>query len=377
MIICLLSPKLCIYESPMNGITRKVYGSSLIPTLLRQKMSISQSTNNILTYQSPTRRGGILLLTMVLIAFLSLLVLLYIDRTEELRKIDRAGEVRAAQQHSMKAGLELSLASLNKWRNSHGSWISPSEEWARPIQYLELESEIDRKEWPYEIIIEDLGSKIPFVVLSEEDISSLFRNLFRDNRDHTTWTDRLLDWMDGDDLRRPEGAEYREYGFSQNDALRLPPNRPIQTKWEWDFFLSNGLPETMASSDRQKIRDLFHFYPVQSVNLNTIDQQVLQKLGEAYQFEVSRILSAREQAERFPNNRSLYIQDPAAYVPAQRLPPGLRFAAEIEGFRVIVRQKETGEPKTSWLVLTREPNDENVAAKYTRHPAGFYIFREY
>jgi type II secretory pathway component PulK len=61
----------------------------------------------------------------------------------------------------------------------------------------------------------------------EKELTDLFQRWGMDNRDADVLVDHLLDWVDGDSLKRLNGAEEKDY--EETGMHGFPPNRPFQS----------------------------------------------------------------------------------------------------------------------------------------------------
>lgn len=105
-------------------------------------------------------------------------------------------------------------------------------------------------------------------------------------------TDSLLDWMDPDEIARPQGAESEFY--EQLDPPYRAANRPLRDFEELRliqgfrdlFFQPDGSPEPVFAAFVDSV-SLEH---TGRVNLNTANRLVMETLAEEQNFELNRVL---------------------------------------------------------------------------------------
>lgn len=332
-----------------------------------EKMSNPASINS---FNYHRQSGALIVLVLVLLALLSVLSLVILGRVEEQIRLRVAFDKPQTVPFRLESGLEIALAALDKWRREEGAWRATSEEWADPLRYLDISELPEGLQGVIVIQLEDAAGRFPFRSMEEEDFSNLLRSVSRDTRQVNRFVDRLLDWMDEDDFRRPEGAEFPEYGFRMRDRLRLPPNRRIENRWEWEFFLSEGLDDSFEPEFVRMVSGLFHFYPANGINVNTAPEAVLRTMGEMSGANVSSLLSYRERQGSGLRGRGGIIDDASRYFPRSGGRERVNPVAEIEVFRVRVELVGSGGHSQEWIVLPGDPGD---AATGRSHPAGFFI----
>ncbi len=319
--------------------------------------------------------GGLILLVLVMVSLLSTLALVIVSQLHEQVRLQSSRDKPSAVPLALQSGLEIALASLYQWQLEEGPWRHPSEEWGSPLSYLGLDPESLPHGFDLRIQIEDRSDRIPFTSLGEAGFTALLQARRNDFRTVNHFLDRLLDWMDEDDHRRPQGAEFPDYGFSESDPLRLPPNRPILNEWEWEFFLSEGAAEVVDADFLRWIRQLFHFYPASGVNLNTAPVEVLEVMGEVAGVNVRNLIASRQGHLTRPASGPIFIEDPATYFGAQPdLPRGMTPTAEITVFQITAEIRAGSRShRRSWIVYPSSPPSGQGTLSFYQHPSGFFI----
>lgn len=321
--------------------------------------------------------GAILLFVLVWLSLLASIAVVRLSQVEERFRVAHGLREPAEVHFLLGSGLEVTLASLIRWREEQGAWRSIGEEWGNPYAYLDLEQD-SLPAWSgnlVELSHEDLSGRIAFGLLSEEDWEVLLGRGRFDQREVRRFLDRLGDWTDGDDFRRPEGAEYREYGFASSDVLRLPPNRPIRDRWEWTFFLEKAFPEGLSEALEDFLQDAFHFAPVAGANINAAPARVLEMLLGRGGWGVQGVIDARQRVGL--GGTVVPITDASAYTGVDSLESAaLRLGSEVGVLRVTASLPwGSGVYRRSWIVLLRDPASGNpeMLSGFYRHRSGFLV----
>jgi hypothetical protein len=142
------------------------------------------------------------------------------------------------------------------------------------------------------ITVRDETGKLSLTRTSETRWRLFFEAMGFQDSEQAILTDSLLDWMDADDIERPEGAETRTY--SQREPSYRAANRPLRDLEELRlirgfedlFFDGDGAPNQFY----RQFRDSVSFFNTGRVNLNTANALVLETLGEEQNFEPQRVL---------------------------------------------------------------------------------------
>jgi general secretion pathway protein K len=113
----------------------------------------------------------------------------------------------------------------------------------------------------------------------------------------------ILDWLDGDDTTRFEGAE-RDYYESLDPPYRCA-NGPFLTVAQ--VFLVKGVKEAMSAPQTKKIRieDYLTVYSDGMVNINTASLEVLMSLDEAIDQSLAASILEHREKEDYKNTGDL------------------------------------------------------------------------
>lgn len=184
--------------------------------------------------------------------------------------------------------------------------------------------------------------------------------------------DTLLDYVDGDDLRRLNGAEAREYRLAR---LPEPLNRRLLLPLELDRVLGwNELPETL----RRRLPDLVTTYYAGPANLNTAPAELLPVHMTGCP-ETCQLLVDQRARRPFANStevqslvgmrfRGDYAVD-YRYMPDETLRLTL-WARTGAGRRMHVRLTPLADQRAPWAVLAAYPVPRPAADDPARTPEG-------
>ncbi|MDD3726438.1 MAG: type II secretion system protein GspK [Candidatus Ratteibacteria bacterium] len=182
--------------------------------------------------------------------------------------------------------------------------------------YIEKHYEIDGKE--LEIVIEDENGKInPNKIFGPEKgeinthLMDIYKMFFTLMGYKETLADALLDWIDEDDMPRPQGAESLFYKTS--DLSYLPANRPIYSPEE--MLLVAGFTEDIVFGNDEK-KGLFNFITSFSdgkINVNTCQPEVLNGLGfsvaDIEKITAERLRRPLEERFLLEVNKEVYLKN--------------------------------------------------------------------
>lgn len=141
------------------------------------------------------------------------------------------------------------------------------------------------------VTVRDETGKLSLTGTSEARWRLFFEAMGFQDSEQTILTDSLLDWMDADEIERPEGAETQTY--SQREPAYRAANRPLRDfnelrlirGFEDLFFDEFGAPNQYF----RQFRDSVSFFNTGRVNLNTANALVMETLAEEQNFEAQRV----------------------------------------------------------------------------------------
>lgn len=228
----------------------------------------------------PSRRGGVLIAVLAIIALLSFLVTRFLQEASdslEYRALFNEPPEARAYAFSM---LEASLAALQEVALiDDGKLYAPEQGWGDPIAYCGIRPP---NGWSVTVEISDATAKLPLNTIEEAQLNRILEQYFEFDFGITReLSSMLLDWIDSDDSRRLNGAESEDY-LDENPPYRAA-NRPLQSLeelrllkvWQDEFFDENGQPnETFA-----QLAAIFSVKHRGSVNANTAPTGVFMSLA--------------------------------------------------------------------------------------------------
>jgi general secretion pathway protein K len=233
-----------------------------------------------LRHRHPSRRGGVLIAVLAIIALLSFLVTRFLqeasDSLEYRALFNEPPEVRAYA-FSM---LEASLAALHEVALiDDGKLYAPEQGWADPLAYCGIQVPND---WQVAVEISDATAKLPLNTIQENDLNRILEQYFEFDFGTTReLSSMLLDWIDPDDSRRLNGAESEDY-LDENPPYRAA-NRPLQSLeelrllkiWQEEFFEDDGRPNEAFA----QLAAIFTVEHRGSANANAAPAVVLESLA--------------------------------------------------------------------------------------------------
>jgi general secretion pathway protein K len=156
----------------------------------------------------------------------------------------------------------------------------------------------------YNVKIVDEERKLPVNKLSQMQLKRLMDVLGVDPLDGDVIVDSILDWIDGNDLHRLNGAETDYY--SELDPPYRAKNAPLDRIDELLMIrgvtreVYEGTPATGDEPARPGLKDVLTAMSSGLVNVNTASSQVLQALLGLDETQVEAILTRRDGADGEP-----------------------------------------------------------------------------
>ncbi|MCM8784849.1 MAG: general secretion pathway protein GspK [Candidatus Omnitrophica bacterium] len=204
-------------------------------------------------------------------------------------------------------GFEIAKKILEKDENNY-DWIK--ENWTQERNY---------KIGNYDLYIkiEDENSKINInKIIGEKGktnqlLLEILKNLISIVEYPTFILDCLLDWIDEDNLPRPNGAE--DLAYSIEGLSYTPPNRNLLSLKE--LLLIKGFNKEIVYGKEEKkgLLDFITIYSDDKINVNTCKSEILNSIGFTTE-QVNRIIEERENRplnERFllEINRNTFLKN--------------------------------------------------------------------
>lgn len=248
-------------------------------------MQPQKNTSNLGTLPK-SRRGGILVLALGIIALLSAILAAFL--TDSVARIKYFGlffnrDDLRAEAYSV---LEVSLAVLSELREIDGSLFGPVQGWSRPLEYAEY---TPPEGLQVSVRVEDETSRLPLNAKTDPRLIKAFFDVQGLGLSESQeLADCLIDWMDEDDNKLLNGFDGEDYE-SEFDPPYRPANASIAT-WEElrliykvkDFFFTEeGLPNEYYN----EFINTFSLFSSNDVNLNTANPRVLTLFAKAFAFD--------------------------------------------------------------------------------------------
>jgi general secretion pathway protein K len=239
------------------------------------------------------RKGSVLIFVLAIIVLLSVLAMRLLEET--VREMEHVSQFHRRDDLRLQAysALEVALGVLEEWKMVEGQLFSPSQGWANPLSYAEIQSSEAGVKWA--VRIEDETGKIPFGSFKEKDLVVLFALMVKEEdgllneRDGEPFVDCLLDWQDKDDDERDDGEE--EDYYEDLEPPYFPPNDKLTSFEEfrhikgfsYDFDDPDGSGLFFdelgnETSNFRHFRSTVSFHNGYPVNINTAPDYLLRFL---------------------------------------------------------------------------------------------------
>ncbi len=166
-------------------------------------------------------KGSIIVFVLGMIVLLSGLIVSFIRELEPHILINTVKQSEEDLKRVAYSSLDTTLAVMAQYKEIDGALYAPSQGWADPLRFAEVEFD------GFEVEIEfmDETGKLPINGLSEETYIRMFKIMGFDDYASVEFVDKLMDWTDEDDLARINGAESDFY----QDAIipYVAANQPV------------------------------------------------------------------------------------------------------------------------------------------------------
>ncbi len=238
---------------------------------------------------SDRRKGGsILLLVLVLIVVVSFALTLFIEKAQVEIKGEGYYVKRAELRMEAWSMMEVAVAVLADVKAIDTALYAPTQGWGDPLEYAKITPR-EGLEVDFEFI--DESGKVNINTLDRDSLVLLFDELGFDLEIASRLSDVLLDWIDGDDETRIDGAESREYSTLELDVR--PANQNLKSLDELRylfgfrelFFDENGLPLPVFTQLEQAVS----IYEVNSLNVNAASSLALRAIADLDEFDKQAI----------------------------------------------------------------------------------------
>ncbi len=234
------------------------------------------------------KRGSILLLVLVLIVVVSFALTLFIEKAQVEIKGEGYYVKRAELRKEAWSMMEVAVAVLADVKAIDSALYAPTQGWGDPLEYAKITPR-EGLEVSFEFV--DESGKVNINTLDRDSLVLLFDELGFDLEIASRLSDVLLDWIDGDDETRIDGAESREYSTLELDVR--PANQNLKSLDELRylfgfrelFFDENGLPLPVFTQLEQAVS----IYEVNSLNVNAASSLALRAIADLDEFDKQAI----------------------------------------------------------------------------------------
>lgn len=271
------------------------------------------------------RRGSVIIGVLAMLVLASFMIFRFVEEAvQELHyrgQIQEDPEMRAVAFSTM----EVVLAVLHEFRTVDGKLVAPVQGWGDPLAYAEFQQP---EGYELEVEFEDETGKIAISRLNEQNLPLLFEEMGIDFTEGARLTDTFLDWMDGDDLTRLNGAEVDQYDLY--DPPYRAANRTIKS-WE-ELRLIEGFNELFFEEDgspnayHRQFTGAISLHHDLKTNMNTADPLTVAWISRMEGFDPENMMEylAGDDAIRgTADDRIFFNADNAYYRPAENANEGL------------------------------------------------------
>lgn len=280
----------------------------------------------------PRRRGSVIIVVLLTIAFASLLLLRLIESSSTEMLI----AVRAADRERLRAdahaALETTLAALQDFRVVDGALHSPAQGWSEPLTYAGY---IPREDVEIAVSFEDESAKLSLPRMTLDGMNLLLVQLGLHPNDAARVADALFVWMHPGYVAAETATSATAY--VQSDPPHLPPQRPLRSFDELaavavarDFFYDQDGVPTQLWHDFARTVSLYSF---NGTNLNSASMDVL--IASGWDLTQSDLL-AQYLATPGAGQTPRYFRSMQEARAVAGNPAGENLGAEIRCLRVIV-----------------------------------------
>jgi general secretion pathway protein K len=262
------------------------------------------------------RRGSIIVLVLVFVVLLTFIVVAFLGEATARIKYYGLFHNRDDLRTDAYSAMEITLATINQYREIEGSLWGPEQGWNRPLEEFGYQPANANS---VTVTFEDESGKLPLQSMDTEALLLFFEVLGFDLPEREALTDGLLDWIDEDDIGRLNGFDGEDY--EDLDPPYKAANSPPET---WDefrlikpfdtlFFDESGRPDARWRTFRESV-SLFH---TGNVNINGAPDTVLRYLDERGQIAMRSFLDFRSGRDGIPgtaDDRLLRPDSSAGYI---------------------------------------------------------------
>ncbi len=246
----------------------------------RRSQPVEGETSKPDSTDGTRRRGSIIIFVLGMIFLLSILLVQFMDQILPHIQMNAMKNSESDLRRVAYSSLEVTLAVMAEYAELDGALYAPTQGWHDPLTFTGISfPEADS----VEIEFQDETGKLPFSSLYDDDVTFLviLGDLGFDDYTATELVDKFQDWVDEDDLVRPDGAENDFY--LDAPIPYEPANQPLGSLRELgliggfreEFFDLYGRPNELFYNFESR----FSAVNDGNVNINSADPSLF-SMGE-------------------------------------------------------------------------------------------------
>jgi general secretion pathway protein K len=221
-------------------------------------------------------RGSVLIIVLVTLLFTAFALLLFVEQAStDLLVEAREASARRLRQEAYSA-LEVTLATLEDFRQANGALHNPAEGWGDPLGWAAW---TPREGCTAEVTLEDESGKLSLSNVDAGTMTNLFEAWALKQPDAERLTDALMGWMRQNYV--PATGQAPDY--EQSALPYLPPARALRSFSELAaidyarevFYDEQGRPNDLW----RRFAATFSLYNYQQSNLNAATPDILTAIG--------------------------------------------------------------------------------------------------
>lgn len=290
----------------------------------------------------PAKRGSIIIFVMGMIFLLSILLVQFMEQILPHIQMNAMKNAESDLRRIAYSSLEVTLSVMAEYREYDNALYAPTQGWNDPLGV----AGVSFSEATVSIAFQDETGKLPFTSLYEDDVTFMIilSDLGFDDYSATELVDKFQDWVDEDDLERPDGAE-NDY-YLDAEIPYEPPNAPISSLKELAliggfqeaFFDIYGRPNELY----YQFESLFSSVNDGGLNVNTADPSLFTLGEDGINFEQDAFWEylAGDDLERGTAD-DRYLSDTSQIpVSIRDAIPGVTVSNQIEWLTIVIRAQQ-------------------------------------
>jgi general secretion pathway protein K len=313
------------------------------------------------------RRGSIILLILVMIFVLSVLIVQFTEKALAEIAVEGHYADRERLRVTAYSALETTLAVLADVIAIEGGLTSAAQGWGDPLATAGFETESETR---VAVTFSDESGKLPLSNVDEVTLGLLFTRMGYDRDESQHLTETLLDWIDGDDETRLDGAESDFYGekewpyHASNQPMRRLSELALVDGFKELFFDETGRPNEAFHTFAHTVS----LYARGGLNANSATELALRAaamFGDQQVDSIRDYLAGPDRISGTGDDRYFATNEEIAAQLGQ-LPEGASLTAGISALRIHV-QVEFGNSRFA-LEAVVQPSQEGGGAGRRQNP---------